>query len=148
MPTYCYRAPDGQTYERLFKLSERPDVIDTPSGHAVRVITGVQRTSLGWATFEFGVNGQWDNGLGQRVESSKHIDSVLRTKNLARADKAHVEAGLEQADKLDAHRKLLHTGGLDVTNADGMPLSAPSSVDLPMFQPRDADIDKFHTYSG
>lgn len=42
MPTYEFRCPDGTIIERVFKISEVPESIPSPSGDgvAVRVISG------------------------------------------------------------------------------------------------------------
>lgn len=42
MPTYEFRCPDGTIIERIFKISEVPDEIPTPSGDGVatRIISG------------------------------------------------------------------------------------------------------------
>lgn len=42
MPTYEFRCPDGTIIERIFKISEVPDAIPTPTGDgmATRIISG------------------------------------------------------------------------------------------------------------
>ncbi|MEQ1693003.1 MAG: zinc ribbon domain-containing protein [Gemmatimonas sp.] len=78
MPTYEFRCPDGTIIERIYKISEVPAEIPSPSGDgmAVRIISGgaaLLFKGSGFYITDYGKDGKKDQrtaGTSEKSESS------------------------------------------------------------------------------
>jgi len=86
MPVYEYHCKIcSMDFDLRRSISER----DLPAKHFVcgketslRNVTAPLRTSSAWATFEYGVNGHYDKGLGETIYSRKHRDEIAARKGV------------------------------------------------------------------
>lgn len=86
MPIFDYHC---KSCSRDFDLMRKADQRDEPAKCPVcaeltslRKVTAPLRTMQGWSTFEFGVSGKYDRGLGQTVYSTKHRDKIADAKGV------------------------------------------------------------------
>ena len=75
MPTYEFRCPDGTIIERIFKISEVPSEIPSPSGDgmAVRIISGgaaLLFKGSGFYITDYGKDGKKDQRAASGDKSS------------------------------------------------------------------------------
>lgn len=94
MPTYEFRCPDGTIVERIFKISEVPETIPSPTGDGVatRIISGgaaLLFKGSGFYITDYGKDGKKDQraGSGSAGSSSESkSESKSETKSDAKSD--------------------------------------------------------------
>lgn len=86
MPFFEYYC---KSCSRDFDLLRKADQRDEPAKCPVcaeltstRKVTAPLRTMAGWSTFEYGVSGKFDRGLGQTIYSTKHRDKLAEAKGV------------------------------------------------------------------
>lgn len=86
MPIYDYHC---KSCSIDFDLKRKVDERDEPAKcfscgklTTMRKVTAPLRTMAGWSTFEYGVSGKFDRGLGQVVYSTKHRDKVAEARGV------------------------------------------------------------------
>ncbi len=81
MPTYEFRCPDGTIIERIFKISEVPSEIPSPSGDgmAIRIISGgaaLLFKGSGFYITDYGKDGKKDQRAASGDKSSSGTEST------------------------------------------------------------------------
>ena len=115
MPTYEFRCPDGTIIERIFKISEVPSEIPSPSGDgmAIRIISGgaaLLFKGSGFYITDYGKDGKKDQRAASGDKSSSGSEST------------------PAADKSASDKPASDKSASDKPAADRPPASPPSST--------------------
>lgn len=84
MPLYEFVCEDHGTWEMI--ASHTVERLPCPDcgEDSRRIFSLCARTTAHWGDSDWGINGKWDAGLGQRVFSRSHQDRILRERGLVR----------------------------------------------------------------
>lgn len=113
MPIYTYTSEDGESVDRIYSMSERPDTISLNGKVYSRskVYSIARNTEIN----RYGVNGVYDPDLQTRYSSYKERDAILESRDLTIFSKKEVEASVSKVKsdfdkttkRLDAHAKAI-----------------------------------------
>jgi hypothetical protein len=106
MPLYSFVSDDGEEYEHLCSYEDRPEQI-TIKGKVYKYSLSASapaRTALGWATFAWGVNGQYDANIKKKVNNVKELDAEYKSAGLIKLNPKEADDEMERMITQSAER--------------------------------------------